>query len=93
MILDFKTLKNILQLAVLDLLDHALILKENAENRKIFHAYTGKITWMESEPTCERMTGWLAKRITSFLPATVILTELQLDETSGSFATWKNNIG
>ncbi|MEB2780483.1 6-carboxytetrahydropterin synthase [Algoriphagus sp. C2-6-M1] len=91
MILDFKILKSILQLSVLDPLDHALILKENPENRRIFSAYTGKITWMESEPTSERMIEWMAIKITALLPSTIELIELQLYETSGSFTTWKNN--
>lgn len=90
MILDFKTLKSILQLSVLDPLDHALILKENPENRRVFSAYTGKITWMQSEPTSERMIEWMAKKITALLPSTMELIELHLHETSGSFTTWKN---
>ena len=93
MILDFKTLKSILQLSVLDPLDHALILKENPENRRIFSAYTGKTTWMESEPTSEKMIEWVAIRITALLPSTIELIELQLYETSRSFTTWKNNKG
>lgn len=93
MILDFKTLKSILHLSILDPLDHALILKENSENRRIFSAYTGKITWMESEPTSERMIEWMAKKITTLLPSTIELIELHLHETSGSFTTWKNNRG
>ncbi|MEB2785336.1 6-pyruvoyl trahydropterin synthase family protein [Algoriphagus persicinus] len=93
MILDFKTLKSILQLSVLDPLDHALILKENPENRRIFSAYTGKITWMESEPTSERMIEWMSIKIKALLPSTIELIELQLYETSGSFTTWKNNKG
>lgn len=93
MILDFKTLKSILHLSILDPLDHALILKENSENRRVFSAYTGKITWMESEPTSERMIEWMAKKITTLLPSTIELIELHLHETSGSFTAWKNNKG
>lgn len=93
MIYDFKTFKNLLQVSVLDRFDHALILKENSENRRIFSSYTGKITWMESEPTAERMIEWMAKKITTLLPSTIELVELQLHETSGSFTTWKNNKG
>lgn len=93
MILDFKILKNILKLSILEPLDHRLILKENAENRGIFSAYTGKITWMESEPTSERMIEWMAKRLTALVPSSIELVELHLHETSGSFTTWKNNKG
>ena len=89
MVMDFKELKKILQKAVLDHLDHALILKESEENRKIFSGYSGKITWMETEPTAERMIQWIFLQIRKELPHTIELIDLTLYETSGSFASWK----
>lgn len=89
MVMDFKELKKILQKAVLDKFDHALILKESEENRKIFSGYSGKITWMETEPTAERMIQWIFSQIKKELPTPIELVDLTLYETSGSFASWR----
>ena len=53
MILDFKILKNLVKISVIEQFDHALLLKDNEENRKLFEHYSGKITWMKAEPTAE----------------------------------------
>lgn len=89
MVMDFKELKKILQKAVLDPFDHALILKESEENREIFSGYSGKITWMETEPTAERMIQWIFSQIKKELPTSIGLVDLTLHETSGSFASWR----
>lgn len=90
MILDFKDLKKIIKSAVLEDFDHALILKDNAANRKIFEHYTDKITWMDTEPTAERMILRMVQSLIPLLPPPTRLQELKLYETSGSYASWKN---
>lgn len=89
MVLDFKILKKILKSAVLNHLDHALILKDNPENHRILENYSGKITWMSTEPSVERMLLFLADAISRLLPQPTCLESLQLYETSNSYATWK----
>ena len=93
MVMDFKNLKEIIQKTVIVHFDHALILKNNRENRGIFSSYLGKITWMESEATAEQMLLWMVSSIPPHLPSGVSLQKLELHETSGSFATWKNITG
>lgn len=93
MILDFKVLKNHVKKAILDHVDHALILKDAKENRQIFQNYTGNIFWMTTEPTAERMLLWMVVQLTTILPPYIRLESLQLYETSSSFASWKNSIG
>lgn len=93
MILDFKILKNIIKTSVIEQFDHALLLKDNEENRKLFEEYTGKITWMKTEPTAERMLQGMADTLMRLILPPVHLDSLLLYETSDSFACWKNSIG
>lgn len=89
MVLDFKILKKILSETVMKHFDHALILKNEPGNRQIFGAYQGKITWMDHEPTVERMLVWIASVLSTLLPPPTSLGSLKLYETSGSYASWK----
>lgn len=89
MVLDFKILKKNLSETVLKHFDHSLILKDEPGNRQVFDAYTGKITWMNHEPTAERMLVWMASALSPLLPKSTSLESLRLYETSGSFASWK----
>lgn len=93
MILDFKILKNLVKISVIEQFDHALLLKDNEENRKLFEHYSGKITWMKAEPTAERMLQGMADALQQLIPPHVHLNSLLLYETSDSFACWKNSIG
>lgn len=89
MIMDFKDLKKVMQKAALDHFDHALILKESVENREIFTSYSGKVTWMETEPTAERMIQWILGQIARELPSQLEVVDLSLYKTSGSLARWQ----
>lgn len=93
MILDFKTLKKIIKTAILDQFDHSLILKDNTENRLFLTNYPGKIFWMETEPTGERMILVMVQLIHSLLPQSIRLDQVVLYETSNSYLTWKNKKG
>ncbi|MDI1322037.1 MAG: 6-carboxytetrahydropterin synthase [Algoriphagus sp.] len=89
MILDFKVLKDLVQNHVLSLWDHSLILKGNAENRQFFLNYPGKIYWMDSEPTAERMLIDISRKLEPVLPDYVNLEEIVLFETETSYAKWR----
>lgn len=93
MILDFKTFKCLVKTSVIEQFDHALLLKDNKENRKLFEHYSGKITWMKTEPTAERMLQGMADTLQRLIPPPAQLDSLLLYETSNSFASWKNIIG
>lgn len=89
MVLDFKILKELVQSHILALLDHSLMLKDNAENRQFFLNYPGKIYWMDSEPTAEHMLLDISRRLEPVLPGHVNLEEIVLFETETSFAKWR----
>lgn len=89
MVLDFKILKELVQSHILALLDHSLMLKDNAENRQFFLNYPGKTYWMDSEPTAERMLLDISRKLEPVLPGHVNLEEIVLFETETSFAKWR----
>lgn len=89
MVLDFKILKDLVQNHIISFWDHSLMLKENAENRQFFLNYPGKIYWMESEPTAERMLLNIRRKLDPVLPDHVNLEEIVLVETETSFAKWR----
>lgn len=89
MVLDFKILKELVQSHILILLDHSLMLKDNAENRQFFLNYPGKFYWMDSEPTAERMLLDISRKLEPILPGHVNLEEIVLFETETSFAKWR----
>ena len=89
MILDFKHLKQIVQTEVLAHTDHALMLKDHAENRSSYAHYTGKLLWLPYEPTAERLIGWVAERVSAALPAGITLRSLRLYETATAFVEWE----
>jgi 6-pyruvoyltetrahydropterin/6-carboxytetrahydropterin synthase len=93
MILDLKILKNIIKTSIIEQFDHALLLKDNEENRKFFKDYSGKITWMKTEPTVEQLLQRMAVALQPLILPPVHLDSLLLYETSDSFACWKNIIG
>ncbi|MBS9524472.1 6-carboxytetrahydropterin synthase QueD [Litoribacter ruber] len=88
MVMDFKKLKNIVRNYILEPMDHALILKDTEENRDNYQNTDGKIFWMNTEPTAERMILWMADILIDKLPDRVRLQNLKLYETSTSFAEW-----
>lgn len=89
MVLDFKVLKELVQNHVLSLWDHSLMLKENVENRQFFLNYPGKVYWMDSEPTAERMLLDISRKLEPILPDHVNMEEIVLFETKTSFAKWR----
>jgi len=90
MLMDFKDLKEMVKKTVVQLWDHALILKDNEANHRDFDQIEGKIYWMLTEPTAERMVMWIADRLAIELPDPLQLTCIKLYETAGSYAQWDN---
>ncbi|AFL84575.1 queuosine biosynthesis protein QueD [Belliella baltica DSM 15883] len=90
MLLDFKDLKKIVQEEVIEVFDHALLLKESEKNLIDFEKIGQKIFWMPYEPTAERILLWMKDRIAPQLPSHVKLEGLTLYETATCYARWKD---
>ena len=88
MLVDFKVLKKILKEEIIQVLDHALVLKDTEKNRQDFAGVNQKIFWMPHEPTAERMLLWMKDGVIPLLPPNVQLTSLLLYETATCYATW-----
>lgn len=90
MLIDFSTLKHIVNKHIIDVFDHALLLNGNtphaemAKDMKLF----GKLIAVPYQPTCENMIHDFAGRIKNALPEGVELFSLRLHETASSYAEW-----
>jgi len=90
MVIDFKDLKNIVKDSIINHLDHALVLYENAGegNVKALKSMYEKVHLFEFQPTCENLVIYIAQKLTNLLPQSSMLHSLKLYETATSFAEW-----
>lgn len=90
MIIDFSDLKKIVNPAVVDRFDHALLVNGNTPHAKYAEVESGfsKIILCDYQPTCENMLIEMVKRIIKELPEGITLKYAKLQETDNSFAEW-----
>ena len=92
MVIDFGDLKQIVQNAVLNQFDHALVLNSamvvEPHGRVALQEQFGNIIFVDYQPTNENLLLDFAQRIQSALPADVTLVCLRMYETNVSFAEW-----
>lgn len=81
MLLDFKVLKKLTEKAFVDEFDHALLLKNNEQNRAFSKNLLSKIVWLNQEPTAEFLVQEMRRRLNPLLPAHALLTHIRLYET------------
>lgn len=89
MVMDFGTLKGVVNKNVIDRLDHTLVLNEK-ESALIaqLRARFERVLAVPFQPTCENLIVWIAARIKPELPKNVELFSLRLHETANSYAEW-----
>ncbi|MFZ7116445.1 MAG: 6-pyruvoyl trahydropterin synthase family protein [Bacteroidota bacterium] len=88
-IIDFKVLKQIVESAVVGVLDHKLVLsKDYLSNKPYVELLENLIVW-EFEPTVENILLYIKDAIRSELPVDLRLTALKLYETKDSYSEWK----
>ena len=88
MVMDFSKLKGIVKDSIVDVFDHALILNERdfkAQSEEI-EKVSGKVIWVNYQPTCENMLIDFADKLMKLLPAHMELFSLKLHETASSYA-------
>lgn len=90
MVMDFKDLKKIVQETIIDPIDHALLLRQDAplELVEALRHLEHKLVLTPFQPTCENMLIDFKQRIRHLLPDYVELHSLKLWETEKSFAEW-----
>jgi 6-pyruvoyltetrahydropterin/6-carboxytetrahydropterin synthase len=102
MLLDFADLRDVIDVSILDLFDHALIL--NSKDAELYRAIAqtlnspDRIVTIEGEPTCENLSRIIWERIVEYLkdegytddePGSVRLKCVTVWESSHSYATYK----
>jgi 6-pyruvoyltetrahydropterin/6-carboxytetrahydropterin synthase len=90
MLIDFGDLKKIVRLAIVDQLDHALMLNSEMPDNLVNELKNGfaKVSLVDYQPTSENMLIDFAQRLQNALPQSVKLHSLKLRETVTSFAEW-----
>jgi 6-pyruvoyltetrahydropterin/6-carboxytetrahydropterin synthase len=88
MLIDFGELKKIIHKLIVEPLDHALMVSNEAFTGSFLEKYTGKIIVKPYEPTCENLVTEFAQIIEKELPKRVLLHSLKLYETATSYTEW-----
>lgn len=88
MIMDFKVLKSIVNENIIDVFDHALILRKDAAlAQEIANEYENVVI-VDFQPSTENLICYFAETIKRNLPQGVELHSLKLHETAGSYVEW-----
>lgn len=89
-IIDFKELKGIVTTAIIDKMDHMVLLsRKYIEVNKEAKAFKNVIV-LDTEPTAENILLLISKKLVDRLPSHIQLYGLKLFETRDSYAEWKN---
>ena len=91
MVMDFGTLKRIVNEQIVDRLDHAFMMRNTLASEQIINdlGYRfSKVVLTEYQPTCENMLADFAERLLGALPDDIELHSLRLPETATSYAEW-----
>jgi len=85
---DFKELKKTVTSAIIENLDHKLILSRNfLSANSSFSTQDNLVTW-EEEPTAENLLVFISQKLFNIFPAEIKLVKLKLYETKDSYAEW-----
>jgi 6-pyruvoyltetrahydropterin/6-carboxytetrahydropterin synthase len=89
MVIDFADLKKIVKQNVVDVFDHALVLRDNSRFLgSIDHALNPRLFLVPYQPTAEKLLEHMVSIIQEQLPGDVKLHSVLLRETNTSYAEW-----
>jgi len=90
MVADFSEIKKWIKAPVLDQLDHALLISEEAETQDLttISQMFDKLKIVDYQPTCENLLLDIVKKIKPQLPGYLELHSVKLNETATSYAEW-----
>jgi 6-pyruvoyltetrahydropterin/6-carboxytetrahydropterin synthase len=88
MVLDFKSIKELVERNVIQDFDHAVVLCKDSSFASVLQQTNTKLILFDNQPTCENLIMEFHKRISSILPSGIKLARLKLHETATSFAEW-----
>ena len=90
MVMDFGDLKRLVNEEIISLLDHALVLSHQTDEKliEVLKQNFEKIVVVEFQPTTENLLNFIARKLKAKLPNSVSLTCVRLRETDTSYAEW-----
>jgi 6-pyruvoyltetrahydropterin/6-carboxytetrahydropterin synthase len=90
MVIDFTDLKNIVLRTIVNVFDHAVVIKRDFDNDKMemMTKIFENAVIVDYQPTCENLVADFSERLKGELPTGVSLHSLKLYETAKSFAEW-----
>lgn len=91
MVIDFGDLKKIVKQHIVDVFDHATVFNKNTPHVELANELRSRgheVILVDYQPTSENMVIDFAEKIKSYLPHTVELYSLRLQETETSYAEW-----
>ncbi len=87
-VIDFKELKKTVTSAIIENLDHKLILSRNFLSANASFSTQENLVIWEEEPTAENLLVFISQKLFSKFPAEIKLVKLKLYETKDSYAEW-----
>lgn len=90
LIIDFGDLKKIVNAQVIDIFDHALVMKKDypEELIKVLDDNFERLLYVNYQPTCENLIADFAGKIKNSLPKEARLHRLILHETATAYCEW-----
>ncbi len=88
MVIDFKILKSIINENIIDIFDHALILRKDAALAEEIAKEYENVVIVDFQPSTENLICYFAETIRNSLPQGVELHSLKLHETASSYVEW-----
>ena len=91
MVIDFGDLKKIVKTEIVDVFDHATVFNKNTPHVELAKELSDRghnVLLVDYQPTSEMMVIDFAKKIQKYLPDSIKLFSLKLQETDTSFAEW-----
>jgi 6-pyruvoyltetrahydropterin/6-carboxytetrahydropterin synthase len=88
MIMDFKALKDIVNMHIVKQYDHAFVVSERSPWATDKGAQSCKLIVLPFEPTSENLVAEYARILKETLPSGVRLHNLRLRETTTAYAEW-----
>ncbi len=91
MVIDFTDLKKIVKDEIVDVFDHATVFNKNTPHVELAKELKDRghnVLLVDYQPTSEMMVIDFATKIKKYLPNTIQLHSLKLQETDTSFAEW-----
>ena len=87
-IIDFKQIKNLVNVALIEKFDHSLVLSEAyLKDHPTNNIHDNLIIW-DVEPSAENMLLYMQGVLNAKLPTEIKLLQVKLYETKDSFAEW-----